>query len=831
MPRTRRSSSARGSVRRGTNVTPADTFSDTDVSVASEFNAAEAAAAGAAESGPAASAVHSTPQGKRRRKESSDESGQEFHDAQHDMPLNGKGDDSSDSSVDSREMYRGEAPPPLPIDDGSDIDGGGDSDGGNSDESERNKSNTNKSNTITVLAKALIFPNGARVPTSSKTVSVLVPSDQDLDSIKVKLRLDYKPKTSKGQNKLTEDDFILPNLGQVFADSLNLDSDLQAVEAEVSKQLLVKNQVLDKVRDPGRYLMMRVGDFVGKRATKAGEMVPFSLPPGDNLYSLGLRKFKLGVGDYVTDEDGPRILDYVILDLLAFSKPRPADPSEGDGGQPQEEAGQRSSQQSGNTRRISNSRNTSLEMLSVSLLPPTVKIDSDGTYELAAAQPVVAEFHVSVGDEFRLGHLRAAVIKEAIRRPNYKGKVGQSSSLYYSGSAKSKQVAQLLNSTDLFSRIKDKDIDCDGVAPIRLSLGHRKDEDLELDDDHDFDTDDDDDEQRNYSQNPELMSSPMAKQAVLTAQQSRNASQSSGTVVRRWLQSLYTKDHPSNPYFNSFNIFMRSALESHFSAEKYGSGANRDAWDFFDLDQNKFPTVAEGPDWSDPSWQGYDNSWAFPKSREDFVRGAFKPVDPRDPMPPSVDKPPSEAPGDASDGLLGISVRDVLNHRGLTQPQAIAIHALAKAATSPVPPSATSAVGGKSENFSVIFTRKNNTNAKSTVPVVRNKMATTTLKDVVAWSIANDRNSGVFNISKDTGGGDGVPKTELAVSCGGAMWRLKSRSFQVTKVGDVRANHGGGDDKEFVLEVKEVHEEDAAPDLADLMGDFAAERGSTTAGA
>ena len=117
---------------------------------------------------------------------------------------------------------------------------------------------------------------------------------------------------------------------------------------------------------------------------------------------------------------------------------------------------------------------------------------------------------------------------------------------------------------------------------------------------------------------------------------------------------------------------------------------------------------------------------------------------------------------------MGITVRDVLNHRNLTQPQAIAIHAIAKAATSPLPPAAESAQAvPESTNFSVIFKREGKPNASSTVPAQRSQMAQTTLKDVVAWSIRNDSNSGVFNPSAGVANADAdAPTMQLAVCCG-----------------------------------------------------------------
>jgi len=98
------------------------------------------------------------------------------------------------------------------------------------------------------------------------------------------------------------------------------------------------------------------------------------------------------------------------------------------------------------------SKPSALETINVILKPSTVKDISNQSYELTLLEPDVAQFEVSVGNDFKLGHLRQSIIRGAVSHGQYRNLIGCRSSIFYRPKgARTKSVTFLKDTKSLFS--------------------------------------------------------------------------------------------------------------------------------------------------------------------------------------------------------------------------------------------------------------------------------------------------------------------------------------------------------------------------------------------
>jgi len=123
------------------------------------------------------------------------------------------------------------------------------------------------------------------------------------------------------------------------------------------------------------------------------------------------------------------------LDVLVLAKPMPV-----------ERDGQEGTSPSGESAPVSRtSKPSALETINVIIKPSTVNDISNQWYEL------VAQFEVSVGNNFKLGHLRKSVIRGAVSHGQYRNLIGCRSSIFYRPKgARTKSVTFLKDTKSLF---------------------------------------------------------------------------------------------------------------------------------------------------------------------------------------------------------------------------------------------------------------------------------------------------------------------------------------------------------------------------------------------
>ena len=418
--------------------------------------------------------------------------------------------------------------------------------------------------TVEIPTKYLHFPDGEisdkkRFPTTT----VGKPPDQELDMVEVELRVDYRLPSDRKKLALSDNDYVLPPLGEKFADDLDLSCDREDLMAVIDNHLKLRSLVTDKERDPGRTIMIRRNEYKGSRKTTASSdpLEPLPLGPMDSIAEIPLSKFEIHLkprtpepiqevddsdssGDDDSeessdnnsssveddcdkplsekDEDGgdddsssdnssssesdyeeqvgattgsgskagskvgkgkqrnkkgwieneiayqakynkwerqARRLEKVYLDVLVLAKPIPI-----------EADGRDSASASNGSAPVSRtSQPLALKTINVILKPPTVKDVSNQSYELTTLEPNVAEFEVSVGNNFKLGHLRQSIIRGAVSHGQYRGLIGCRSSIFYRPKgARTKSVTFLKDTKSLFSIMNGLLEDSDNRTGKRL---------------------------------------------------------------------------------------------------------------------------------------------------------------------------------------------------------------------------------------------------------------------------------------------------------------------------------------------------------------------------
>jgi len=150
--------------------------------------------------------------------------------------------------------------------------------------------------TVEITTKYLHFPDGEiagkkRFPTTT----VGKPPDQELDMVEVKLRVDYRLANDKKKLALSDNGYVLPPIGEKFADELDLSSDRGELMAAIDTHLKLRNLVTDNVRDPGRTIMIRRNEYKGSRKTtqNSDPLEPLPLGPFACIGEIPLRKFEI----------------------------------------------------------------------------------------------------------------------------------------------------------------------------------------------------------------------------------------------------------------------------------------------------------------------------------------------------------------------------------------------------------------------------------------------------------------------------------------------------------------------------------------------------------
>ena len=301
---------------------------------------------------------------------------------------------------------------------------------------------------------------------------------------------------------------------------------------------------------------------------------------------------------------------------------------------------------------------------------------------------------------------------------------------------------------------------------------------------------------------------------------SRKQSKCQHDLAREFVLKLYRIDNPKNKWYHGFCHEEMEIIIDHFKTEKFGGKKDKRSWEKWNPDAGSFPNKQHGPDWKEYCYKTHENSIYFTGIR----RGQKPPAEVDEPVPPS-----GEATVDAvadSGRESHITMDDILTgkHKNISNAQAVGLLAVAKASPVPPPSSAArdsdSATGSSARistgapKFSVVMKRELEDGDTSKPPssqvfVDKEKLSTTSIKDVVLKSVSEDAGSGVFVLKNRN--------NEIVVRCGEGEWRLKSKAINEKKIGWVADNHGS-DDKVLVLTVAEVVPQARAATLDDLFG-------------
>lgn len=269
-----------------------------------------------------------------------------------------------------------------------------------------------------------------------------------------------------------------------------------------------------------------------------------------------------------------------------------------------------------------------------------------------------------------------------------------------------------------------------------------------------------------------------------------------------------------------------SVIVDHFASAEFGRKKDKVAWEVWNADAGKFPRKSDGPDWAEEFFRNHENSDFFTGIR----KGKKPPVEDDEVVPPPGQTKSADGTNDGNGSGSELRMNDFLTgkHKSVNQAQALAMLAVSK--TSPVPPSssrdstgtaaeelprastpASSSSSLPKPQFSIVMKRDmdNGSVVSSQVFIDREKLYTTTIKDVVKVSIQEDKGSGVFALSNTD--------NEIVMRCGGGEWRLKSGAAGEKKIGWIADNHGSGD-KVLFLTVAEVVPQASAATLSDLFG-------------
>jgi len=487
---------------------------------------------------------------------------------------------------------------------------------------------------------------------------------------------------------------------------------------------------------------------------------------------------------------------------------------------PVERDGQEGTSPSGESAPVSRtSKPSALETINVILKPSTVKDISNQSYELTLLEPDVAQFEVSVGNDFKLGHLRQSIIRGAVSHGQYRNLIGCRSSIFYRPKGARKSVTFLKDTKSLFSIVNSllEDSEDKTAVTMAFSVGQRHDDDIAINDDDDVDNMD----ARQVAgwSATSAMASPAPKMEVVSNQGRRKQSKCQHDLAREFVLKLYRTNHQQNKWYHGFCHEEMEIIIDHFKMETFGGKKDKRAWEKWNPDSGSFPTKSHGPDWKESAYKRHENSVYF----TGIKRGKKPPDEVDEPVPPSGDAT-VESVGD-SGRESHITMNDVLTgkHKNINQPQAVALLAIAK--SSPMPPSSAAAasagnasagVSTGAPKLSVIMKREledGDTSSKppsSQVFVDKKELYTASIKDVVMMSVDEDKGSGVFALKSRT--------NEIVVRCGEGEWRLKSKAIGEKKIGWVADNHGAGD-KVLVLTVAEVVPQAPAAALDDLFGD------------